>query len=334
MKRTQGKSARIEQIKLILLSSREYLSKAEIARRCSVNRSTITRILDEFPDMGIALDYDEKGHVRIDRAQYLVDLKLNLDEALAVFVAGRLLARHSDRPNPHVIDALTKLGVALKGPAQVIGDHVLTTSEQLKRKSNQATREYVRALEVLTRAWADRVSVYLYHRKEPQQPRKFDPYFIEPSMYTTYVIGFDHLRQDIRTFKVQWLKSVSLTSEFFSIPKDFDPYRYLGNAWGINWGTGELVEVRLRFTGNAAERVADNVWHESQKLEQCSDGSRILTVKVGSTLEMIPWIRQWGSECQVLEPAALRAQIAEDARKMAQAYKAEHEFVEKGEGQC
>jgi proteasome accessory factor B len=323
MKRTQGKSARIEQVKLMLLASREFVSKAEIARRCKVNRSTITRMLDEFPDMSISLDYDEKGRVRIDRTKYLVDLKLNLDEALAVFIAGRLLARHSDRPNPHVINALAKLGIALKGPVRVIGDHVLTTSEQLRRKSNQATREYVRALETLTRAWADRVSVYLYHRKEPQQSRKFDPYFIEPSMFTTYVIGFDHLRQDIRTFKVQWLKSISLTSDFFSIPKDFDPYRYLGNAWGINWGTGKLVEVRLRFTGNAAERVADNVWHESQQLERCSDGSRILIVKVGSTLEMTPWIRQWGSECQVLEPAELRTWVAEEARKMAKVYETE-----------
>ncbi len=313
----------VENAKLILLGARDYMPQAEVARRLGVNRSTAHRLLEQLPEMGIPIEWDEQRRVRLDRSRYEFDLRLNLDEALAVFIACRLLARHSDRPNPHVIDALTKLGGALKGHARVIADHVLATSEQVRRKSNQAAREYVRALQVLTRAWADRVSTYLYHRKEPHQARKFDPYFIEPSMFTTYVIGFDHLRQDIRTFKVQWLKSVSLTSEFFSVPEDFDPYQYLGDAWGINWGKGELTQVRLRFTGNAAERVADNVWHESQRLETCPDGSRVLTVRVGSTLEMIPWIRQWGSECEVLEPAELRDQIAEEARRMAAVYESE-----------
>jgi predicted DNA-binding transcriptional regulator YafY len=35
---------------------------------------------------------------------------------------------------------------------------------------------------------------------------------------------------------------------------------------------------------------------------------------------MIPFIRQWGHECEVLEPEHLRATIAEHARKMAELY--------------
>lgn len=314
-----------ERIRQELLHSREFIEQAELARRCELkHRSTLKRMLERLDSGGFALEWDERKRVRLDRSKYLLDLKLNEDEALAVFIACRLLARHSDRPNPHAVNALAKLGTAMRGGARVIGDHVLATSEQLKRKPNQAAREYVQNLEILTRAWADRASVYLYTRKEPHRARKFDPYMIEPSMYTNYVIGYDHTRDDFRTFKVQWLKRVSATAEHFEVRADFDAQQYLGNAWGINWGKGKLETVRLRFTGNAAERVQDNVWHESQGLV-VGDGVCELTVKVGDTLEMIPWIRQWGHECKVLEPEALRKTIGEHARRMAELYDNETE---------
>ncbi len=310
-----------ERIRQELLHTREFVSQAELARRCELrHRSTIKRMLERLDAGGFALEWDEHKRVRLDRAKYLLDLKLNEDEALAVFIACRLLARHSDRPNPHAVSALAKLGAAMRGGARVIGEHVLETSEQLKRKPNQAAREYVAGLETLTRAWADRASVYLYTRKEPHRARKFDPYMIEPSMYTNYVIGYDHTRDDFRTFKIQWLKRVSPTSEHFEVHKDFDVQQHLGHAWGIIWGTGILETVRLRFTGHAAERVLDNVWHESQKVSGSGNGYYELTFQVGDTMEMIPWIRQWGHECEVLEPQSLRATIAEHARKMAGLY--------------
>ncbi len=320
MARARTKNARIEQVKTMLLTSRDFVAKAEIARRCGVHRSSITRLLDEFPELGCPVDYDERGWVRIDRARYLMDVRLTLDEALAVFIGSRLLARHSDRPNPHVVSGLAKLGLALRGPARAIGDHIGEIAEHLKRRPTAAAREFVRALEVLTRAWADRTSVYVYTRDAPERARKFDPYFIEPTMFTCYAIGYDHWRQDIRTFKIQWLKSVSASTESFTVRPGFDPYDYLGNAWGINWGKGGLTEVRLLFTGRAAERIQDNVWHESQRLEAQSDGSQVLTVCVGSVLEMKPWIRQWGAHCTVLAPDELRREIAEEMQRAAQMY--------------
>ncbi len=310
-----------ERLKYKLLSTREFVSEAELARRCEVDRSTINRWLEKFPKMGIALERDDRYWVRIDRSQYPFDLQLDLNEAMAIFIACRLLARHNDKPNPHVISALTKLGASLKGKARVLGEHVTGTSERLSRKPTRAAREFVQSLETLTQAWADGVSVFLYTRKDPRQPRKFDPYFIEPTMYSLYVLGYDYMRRDIRTFKLQGLKRVSATGETFQVRAHFRADDYLDNAWGINWGKGKLETVRLRFTGNAMERVQDNVWHDSQEPPVMGDGWVELVFRVGDTLEMIPWIRQWGHECEVREPEALRKTIADHARKMAELYK-------------
>ena len=134
------------------------------------------------------------------------------------------------------------------------------------------------------------------------------------------MIGFDHLRQDIRTFKVERLQRVEVTEDHFEVPKDF-PYHYLHNAWGINWGSGEQIEVRLKFSpGRVTQRVKESEWHISQKIEDLADGGCILSVCVGATLEMKPWIRQWGCECEVLGPPELRSEIAEEMKRAAALY--------------
>jgi proteasome accessory factor B len=145
------------------------------------------------------------------------------------------------------------------------------------------------------------------------------------------VIGFDHLRQAIRTFKVERLERVEPTSEQFEPPGDFDPHAFLLNAWGINWGSGETVEVRLRFPpGRVTQRVKESEWHISQRVEDLPDGGCILAVRVGATLEMKPWIRQWGADCEVLSPAELRAEIAEEMRRAAEIYGASLSFSPPG----
>lgn len=90
----------------------------------------------------------------------------------------------------------------------------------------------------------------------------------------------------------------------------------------MNWGSGsEPVEVRLRFPpGRVADRVRESEWHYLQKREDLPDDACILSVTVGSTLEMKPWIRQWGKDCEVLAPEALRREIAEEMREAARMY--------------
>ena len=115
-----------------------------------------------------------------------------------------------------------------------------------------------------------------------------------------------------------------MTDEQFAPREDFHPYRYLHNAWGVNWGSGEEIEVRLQFpAGRVTERVKESEWHITQKIDDLPDGGCVLTVKVGSTLEMKPFIRQWGADCIVLAPDDLRGEIAAEMRQAAENYMAQ-----------
>ncbi|MCL4506664.1 MAG: WYL domain-containing protein [Chloroflexi bacterium] len=323
--RATKRSTRLKDIEEYLLTRRQPVSVKAIAGYFQVHRATIYRSLSDLEtEWEVPIMREGGGRVWIDRQHYLTDVRLNLNEATTVFIAARLLARYSDKPNPHAVRALNKLSIALAHVAPHMARHIAQTSDHLDRGLNESQQEYLGCLEALTQAWADGVRAAIVQREAPDVERLFEPYFIEPSAvgYSTYVIGYDHHRRDIRTFKVERLLRVRLTADAYAIPAGFDPYTLLAGAWGVNWGAGgQPTDVVLRFAaGRAAQRVRETNWHETQRIEDLPDGGCILNIQVGSTQEMKPWIRQWGCDCEVLAPAELRAEIGEEMKQAGELY--------------
>lgn len=297
------------------------LRMVEVAQRCGVDRTTIWKDIRALSENGVPV-WGEAGRYGILRERYVTSVRLNLHEATALFLAARLLTRYSDTNHPHVARAIEKLAAAM--PKDVMQRHMCRAADVVRTRREWP--ELVHNLERLTEAWAERRRVRLWQKPrdgKPAHERLFDPYFLEPSGvgYSLYVIGWDHYRDDLRTFRIERLERVELTDEHYVPREDFDPYQYLHGAWGVNWGTGEEVEVRLQFSpGRVTERVKESEWHISQRIEDLPDGSCILSVRVGSTLEMKPFIRQWGADCVVLAPAQLRQELAEEMRRAAGNY--------------
>jgi predicted DNA-binding transcriptional regulator YafY len=320
--RSIRRADRLDRIERILYDAPpDGLLPSKIADRCGVHRTTVWRDIRALEDNGVPM-WRDNGRYGILRERYITSVRLNLHEATALFLAARLLSRYSDENHPHVVRAMEKLASAM--PKDMMQHHIQRTADLVRERRERP--EFTRMLERLTEAWAERRRVRLWQRPDKNQParvRLFEPYFLEPSGvgYALYVIGFDHLRQAIRTFKVERLQRVEVTEERFEVPSDFDPYNYLHNAWGINWGSGETVEVRLQFPpGRVTQRVKESEWHISQQIEDLPGGGCIMSVQVGATLEMKPWIRQWGCDCEVLGPPDLREEIAEEMRRAAEVY--------------
>lgn len=324
------RTQKLNRLKDFLMTARTPMRQAEIARKLDLTPSNLSRMIAQLelpePDgLGIVLDRTDDGLISLDKTRYLNQVTLNLHQAMAVFLAVRLLARYSDKPNPHAVSALKQLCIALQKTSPTIADHIALTSERLYRSINEEARGYVRALETLTQAWANHTRVLLIKRDDAQKHRRlFEPYFIEPSMigYLTYVIGYDHHHHRISTYTIDRLTDVIPTNETYSVPEDFNPLDKLAGAWGVNWGDGQQIqEVALRFLpGRAAKRVRETNWHESQVIEDAPDGGCIFRIRVGSTQEMKPWIRQWGPDVIVLGPSELRREIADEMRRAGEAY--------------
>ena len=93
-----------------------------------------------------------------------------------------------------------------------------------------------------------------------------------------------------------------------------DRYIHVLEAVTLAWASRRKVRLWYRSPRSG------QVWHRSQAIDDLEDGGCLLTVRVAETREMILWIRSWGPDLEVLEPPALREEIAADAWRAAAVY--------------
>jgi len=317
MTRLVTRTARLRQIEELLLVMPAGLPAIELAHRLSVDRRTVYRDLDFLSEQGVPL-WQEAGYFGINRTSYLAAIRLSFHEAIALVLAGLLLARTIDERNPHVTAALRKLAAVLPFP---LVPHLHRAAERVQAHDDGLRQ--VAILEVVAEGWGAGRKVRLGYRSPRSgvlRERVIAPYALEPTASGLYVIGHDDWAGDIRTFKLERLEKADLLDETYTIPSDFDPEAHLAMSWGIMSGK-EVAEVVLRFTPAAMPLVRERRWHPSQSLEPAPDGGGVLRVRVSEPLEMQPWIRSWGAQVEVLSPDWLRERIALELRQAAQLYR-------------
>jgi predicted DNA-binding transcriptional regulator YafY len=317
MSRSLNRSARLRFIETLLLRKQQGLSVQEIANACNVHRRTIYRDLTLLDEAGIPI-WQQNNRYGINRDHYLATIRLGFHEAIALYFAARLLARHADEHNPHIISALHKLATTFPEPLADLIDH---TAEAIR--SQPVNIQYVEVLKTISRCWAENRNILItYHSSHSVSPtrRELSPYTIEPSNTGgMYVIGFDGNSQNIRTFKIERITQAKPLETTYTIPASFQLDTHLKNAWGIM--AGQTTEkVTLRFSPQAAPIIRERNWHTSQSTTPLPDGSLEFSVEIADPREMQPWIRSWGAEVEVLTPESLRQMIASDAQRLCQRY--------------
>jgi predicted DNA-binding transcriptional regulator YafY len=297
------------------------ISAPDIAKRIGMNVRTVYRDLRSLEaEVGIAV-WQEQGRFGAYKTEFLPPLKLSLEEAVTLFLSARLMQRHQDHLDPHVVSAYEKLASILPAP---VARHVDATVATLTDLPGDDTR--TRIFDLLATGWASgrKVRIRYPHTKDGQttlHERVVAPYFIEPnpSGHGRYVIGHDSYTDKVRTFRIERIASATLTGETFDEPDDFDIAARIKYAWGVS--DQEVVTVTLRFhDASAAQRVRQSRWHGSQEFTEAPDGTLHMSLQVGGLLEITPWVLGWGSAVEVLEPPELRAGIAKTAADMAARY--------------
>jgi len=146
---------------------------------------------------------------------------------------------------------------------------------------------------------------------------------LEPSLAThaLYLIGHDETRDAIRTFKVERILDLSITTRTFEAPDSAGLTVTLSRAWDIIADQPE-TEVILRFAPAVSARVREATWHPSETVREHADGSLEWRATVAGTIEIRLWILSWGDDVEVLAPEALRDDVASTLQRAAARYRA------------
>jgi predicted DNA-binding transcriptional regulator YafY len=300
---------------LELLQSHTQMSGAEIARRVEVDPRTLRRYIAQLEDMGIPITTEagRYGGYRLVPGFKLPPMMFTEDEAQALSL-GLLAARG--------------LGLADAAPAiesvQAKLDRVLSTAP---KKTLTAMRESVALQMSGEKTYADSRILRLLGECAQQRrlaslryssadraasSREFDVYGLVFRAGRWYVVGFCHLRQGLRTLRLDRVVHAEITERVFERPEGFDASAYLTRAMAT-MPRAIAVEVWLDTDMETARRELPAT------LGELEEGKKRLLLK-GSADELDWYARElmrlpFGFE--VRTPDALRASIGRLAAALA-----------------
>lgn len=318
------KSQRKERVFLTLRRHPLGLSVMELVEITGFERRTLDNYLDELNREGKVYKEDKSTlwlALPWEQTQ-LRKFELSPEEAMTLYLAARLFTKQQDKRNEPAETALMKLATALVTDAKV-GAEIHQAALELSQRPDDSN--YNKIFRTVMQAYIYRRVLQITY--EPASGSKFNtefsPFLLEPSAigFTTYVIGHSSVVNAWRTYKLERIREATLTRQEYRIPPDFPGLDILRSAWSIIWG--EKVEaVVLRFNPAVYRRVMETRWHPSEEKKDDPDQPGYLrwTAQVADTTDMLPWVRGWGADVEVIEPKKLRETLMGEARAMAEKY--------------
>jgi predicted DNA-binding transcriptional regulator YafY len=301
---------------LELLQDHPGLGGRELADRLEVEPRTIRRYATRLQELGIPVEAERgrAGGYRLRPGFRLPPLMLDDDEATAVTL-GLLAARRLgvEDAEPAVDRALAKILRVL--PAR-LRERALALHEAVgftlpPREPAPAPTETVLALAQAVRR---RRRIRLRHRAQDgrETTREADPFGVVHHAGRWYLAAHDHLRGELRTFRVDRLLDVEEQGARTEPPAGFDPVDHVTRTLAQG-GWRHAVEVVLHTTAEEARRrigpaVGDLTAHP--------DGM-LLRVRAERLEGMAQMLAGLGWDFTVLEPPELRDEVAALAGRLA-----------------
>ena len=148
-------------------------------------------------------------------------------------------------------------------------------------------------------------------------PRRLHPLHLACVANRWVLVARDCDKNALRTYILARCRKPLVTQTTFKRPADFDPATHLGTSFGVLTGRGTII-VKLRISAAGAHHVLERHWHPTQRETNLPGGAVEVTFALSDLNDITRWILGFGSDCEVLEPAELRATIAAEGTKMAQ----------------
>jgi predicted DNA-binding transcriptional regulator YafY len=311
---------------LALLQAHGRMSGADLADRLEVNVRTLRRYIVMLQDLGIPIEAERgrNGAYVLSAGFKLPPMMFTNEEALALTV-GLISARHlnladTDRAVESAFAKLERvMPLDLKSRVRALTE---TITLDPNRTSSTPPSEVV--LSMMSSAAQLRRRVHLrYHPSKGQDTeRDFDPYGLTYYQHRWYVVGYCHLRQDLRSFRLDRVTQINTLEAAFDRPDGFDPLAYLMQAIAIMPRKFSFELLLKTDIATARNEVFDVLGI----LETSEDG-----IILRGSVEDLDWLARqisiFSFDFVVLEPEELKTELIKHSVKLSALAKASHKIT-------
>ena len=301
---------------LALLQAHGRMSGAELAQRIEVNIRTLRRYIIMLQDLGIPIEAERgrNGAYVLSAGFKLPPMMFTNEEALALTV-GLISARHlnlaeTDRAIESAFAKLERvLPLDLKSRVRA-----LTETVTLDQNTASSTPPSEVVLSTMSSAAQLQQRVHIqYHSEQGEDTeRDLDPYGLTYYLQRWYVVGYCHLRQDLRSFRLDRITYINTLDAKFKRPEGFDPLAYVMQAI-ITMPRKYSFELLLKTNMDTAQK---EVFDVLGVLEVDKDG-----VIMRGSVEDLDWLARqisiFSFDFVVLEPEELKVELQKHSVKLA-----------------
>lgn len=306
-----------------LLREDHILQCREVATRFEVSERQVKRDIEYLRDrLDAPIVYDRAA--RKYRYARPFNALLFADEKLLIFSA---LLR-SLVLNEHFVPVVTP--DLLRQVEQQVSRDYRVVSERIKYETPVAQAVVMEDFTIICQAMAigRRLDISYENVAGERTNRQIEPQRLINYSGRWYLIAFDLLREDLRTFHLSRVTGVSVsrrkTTRVPSRTAQNLIDRYIASGFGIFNGPVTKT-ARIRIYGTPAAAVSKQVWHPQQKVVtgQTEDyQSRPtpytdLIIPVSDWREILGRVLSFGSAAEAMEPEEFRTLWEEEIQKMA-----------------
>ncbi len=159
-----------------------------------------------------------------------------------------------------------------------------------------------------------------FYETDPEV-RTLEPYLLKEFRKRWYVFGFDLEKKEFRTFGLDRLYALNITSIKFQFPQKINPKDYFKDSFGIiGPSEGKIEEITLLFSNNQGNYVRTMPLHHSQQILKDENGEMLVQLKLFPTHDFISEILSSGESVKVIKPKSLAIEIKNKISKMLNSY--------------
>lgn len=188
-------------------------------------------------------------------------------------------------------------------------------SDMIVLEDVPSAREHLASV---VRALKERHSVrfdyHSYTRPLPNVGVVVRPYFLKIFRQRWYLTGLNVADGAIKTYALDRISDMTLGTDTYEIPADFDAATYFRDSYGIVFNKGEVKDIVLKVDPRQAKYFRALPLHHSQT-ETLADGFSLFHYRLKISDDFVQELLSYGPKVTVLRPAELRAIVLASLRE-------------------
>ncbi len=288
----------------MLTMARTWVTTKQIAERFDLEERTVQRIIKAMGEF-LPVERDPLGGgIRLIQGfEMKVPLPTNLLELAALRIAQDQMRTAAE--GSVIGEAFEQLASRalkdLKGVQRAICDRFV---RMYRAAPNDAPGTATPISQMIHKAIDEHRALFLeYVSPNEQRPkgRDVEPLAVWVTAQRSYLVARDSAKNAIRTFALDRIRGVSVTSRLFPPHSDFDVAAYFQRSISAFVGT-EPIAIVLRLDPEATRRLGKKRPAKTARLVNRPDGSSDLHWELALSDELVAWMVSLGAGVSVIAP--------------------------------